>query len=113
MALRITVSMSASFSSLYGISSECWWESTTVATCDGLPFTYWTDTWHLPSGRRKGSVPSLRAFAAISMILCARLMGAGIRLGRLVARVAEHHALVTGAHLVVKTRAVDALRDVG
>ena len=74
---------------------------------DRLAVAYSTVTWLLPSGRRKSS-------AALADL--GELPGHGVgvldrhrhQLGRLVAGVAEHHALVAGA-----LPGVDALGDVG
>ena len=33
-------------------SGECWVAITTVVTATGTPFSYWTVTWLLPSGRK-------------------------------------------------------------
>ena len=41
-------------------SSRCCAEISTVSTRTGLPSTYSTDTWLLPSGRRYGTTPALR-----------------------------------------------------
>ena len=63
-------------------------------------------TWLLPSGRRK-SRPARRAFASCAGDGVRVLDGRRHELRRLVAGVAEHHALVAGA------ARVDALADVG
>ena len=98
-------------------SSLCWVESTTVWTRRGVrrSSSYSMVTWLLASGRRYGirSV-SLRRRASSRRMRCERLSGEGHHLLGLRRRVAEHHALVARALLVVQARAlVDALRDVG
>jgi hypothetical protein len=61
------------------VSSVCWVDSTTVSTRTGrLSASYSIVTWVLPSGRRYGSVPSLRACESLSARRCAITMGSGM-----------------------------------
>ena len=84
-----------------------------MATWDGLPLTYWTDTWHLPSGRRNGEGAVLARLRRRFHDPVRKADRRGHEARGLGAGIAEHHALVPGAHLVMQARAVDALRDVG
>src|SRR6478752_348769 len=55
-----SASMSGRRSVSTSTSSRCCAEISTVSTRTGLPSTYSTDTWLLPSGRRYGTTPALR-----------------------------------------------------
>ena len=79
-AFAITCSRIASWSFLFETSSECWVETTTVSMRTGLPPRYSTDTWLLPSGRRKAR-PARRAFASWRVTACAYWIGAGMSSG--------------------------------
>ena len=57
----------------------CWVEMRTVVSRFGLPSTYSTDTWVLPSGRRYGSTPDLRTSESRCASRCASQIGIGIR----------------------------------
>jgi len=109
-----TSSMIASLSVLCFTLSECWVETTTVSMRFGTSFSYSTVTWLLPSGRRK----STWFFLAHGRQLLGQLVSVHDRrrhqLGRLVAGVAEHQALIAGALLLEQALTLgDALRDVG
>ena len=57
----------------------CCVEISTVDRRFGLPSTYSTETWVLPSGRRYGSVPDLRTSESRNASLCASQIGIGMR----------------------------------
>ena len=63
----------------------------------GLPSTYSTLTWLLPSGRRKSSVPARRTSRKLAAQLVRQHDRQRHQLRGLVAGVAEHQALVAGA----------------
>jgi hypothetical protein len=95
---------------------------TTVSTRTGRSPSYSMVTWVLPSGRRYGITPLLRTSVSEADSRCASMIGKRHQLGRLVAGVAEHQALVAGALPVERVvRAlvtllvgvVDTLGDVG
>ena len=62
-------------------SGSCWAETTTVLTRFGTPRSYSIVTCVLPSGRRYGSWPLLRASASRRAIRCASAIGSGISSG--------------------------------
>ena len=70
---------------------------TTASMRAGLPSTYSTVTWLLPSGRRKSSSPERRTCDKRRDSLCASMIGSGISSVGFIARVAEHQALVARA----------------
>jgi hypothetical protein len=76
--------------------------------------SYSTVTWLLPSGRSHGSTFFLAACSACAARELVRVGdGRGHQLGGLVAGVAEHHALVAGALLLVHALpGGDALGDI-
>ncbi len=79
-ALAMTSSRTASCSALLETSAACWVETTTVSMRAGRPSRYSTETWLLPSGRRK-SRPALRTLASCRVRAWAYWMGAGISSG--------------------------------
>ena len=78
-------------------SSSCWVETTTASMRVGLPSTYSTLTWLLPSGRRNSSVPARRTSLSWRTSLWASMMGSGISSGVSSQAIAEHQALIAGA----------------
>src|SRR6185369_12887439 len=62
-------------------SGSCWADTTTVLTRFGTPRSYSIVTWVLPSGRRNGSWPDLRASARRRAMRCASAMGSGMSSG--------------------------------
>ena len=99
----------------------CCVEMSTVSRRVGRPSSYSTDTCVLPSGRRKSTIFSLRTLREAARHAVREPDRHRHEVFGVVARVAEHHALVAGADLVVRVagadlllvRLVDAHRDVG
>ncbi len=114
MTAEITRSMRSSrMSSGELIDSSCWVEIKISVTRTGRRSAYSTVTCVLPSGRRYGRVPSFRTSAKRSARRCARAIGNGNQLRRLVSGISEHETLVTRTdvlHGVLAT--VDSLGDV-
>ena len=67
--------------SAWEAEAACWVETTTLLMRTGLPSMYSKETWVLPSGRKKGTVPSLRTLVSCWESWWAQKMGAGMRVG--------------------------------
>ncbi len=63
------------------MSGACWLETTTVSSRAGRSPSYSMVTWVLPSGRRYGTVPSLRTSVRRWESRCAKAIGSGISSG--------------------------------
>ena len=103
----ITLPMIALRRSSVEIESACCVDTTTVVTRTGRFCSYSTVTCAFPSGRSHGRSPHFRRSASARVSACASMNRHRHELGRLVARVAEHHPLVAGA------AGVHTHRDVG
>ena len=84
-------------SSSVEILSSCCVETTTASMRLGLPSTYSTLTWLLPSGRRKSSRLARRTSLNCCTSLCAIMIGSGINSLVSSQAIAEHQALVARA----------------
>ncbi len=73
----------------------------------GLPFTYSTETWLLPSGRRYSSLPDLRTSESCFVSLMRQLDRQGHQFVGFVAGITEHQALIARA------ARIHAHRDIG
>ena len=89
----------------------CWVEMSTVVSRFGLPSTYSTDTWVLPSGRRYGTHAGLADLGEPVREPVREPDRHRHQVFGLVARVAEHHPLVARADLVVVVAGAGALLD--
>ena len=81
MVGRITASTISERSRSVRTSGSCWAETTTVRTRIGIPRSYSTVTWVLPSGRRYGNWPVLRTSASRRAMRWARAIGSGMSSG--------------------------------
>ena len=91
--------MMKSLISLCFTSAACWVEMTTLVMRTGLPFSYWTETWVLASGRSQATLPVLRTRVSSRPKRCAIHDRRGHQFRRFIAGVAKHQALVAGALL--------------